>query len=43
MEEQDSEDEGPPPGWDNKYQLEEQIEQLVTPDVISKISSGELC
>ncbi|KAJ9566000.1 hypothetical protein OSB04_001966 [Centaurea solstitialis] len=39
MEQQDSEDEGPPPGWDNKCQLKEQAEEVVTPAAISAISS----
>ncbi|XP_076941395.1 uncharacterized protein LOC143610937 [Bidens hawaiensis] len=41
MEEQDSdEDDGPPPGWDNRYQLkEQQAEQLVTLADTSAVSS----
>ncbi|CAI9292725.1 unnamed protein product [Lactuca saligna] len=39
MEQQDSEDEGPPPGWDNTYQLQEQVEHMLTPAAVSAISS----
>ncbi|XP_024992897.1 basic salivary proline-rich protein 1-like isoform X3 [Cynara cardunculus var. scolymus] len=39
MEQQDSEEEGPPPGWDNKCELKEQVEQLATPAAVSAISS----
>ncbi|XP_076885423.1 uncharacterized protein LOC143534943 isoform X2 [Bidens hawaiensis] len=40
MEEQDSdEDDGPPPGWNNRYQLKEQAEQLVTLADTSAVSS----
>lgn len=36
------EDDGPPPGWDNKYQLNEPVEQPLKPAAVS-CSSGELC
>ncbi|KAL4563204.1 hypothetical protein LXL04_027240 [Taraxacum kok-saghyz] len=39
MEQQDSEDEGPPPGWDNLYQHKEQVGHIITPAAISAIPS----
>ncbi|PWA49874.1 zinc finger, LSD1-type [Artemisia annua] len=40
MEEQEVEDDdGPPPGWDNKHQLKEETEQALEPAAVSAVSS----
>ncbi|GJW81828.1 hypothetical protein Tco_0145803 [Tanacetum coccineum] len=38
MQEQDAEDDGPPPGWDNKHQLKEETKQALEPAAVSTVS-----
>ncbi|CAH1412158.1 unnamed protein product [Lactuca virosa] len=36
MEQKDYEDEGLPPGWDNTYQLKEEVEHMLTPQLFQQ-------